>query len=382
MAASIMTISFDDDIDDIDAKYGRVASDLSSLPRLLGSNLSNRTTTPVKSLFCAKSFESDVDSKRTADEPVDSDDANTVLLKFHMLAMAKELLAGFSSKAFQEKQCALDFEVLPDVKAFTDKWERLKATVQYEVLPKYGFGANPEGVESAQQGCAQFRGDWEMDRVLDSIDIMLGKKNAETLHLSREEAMKVYIELLRGFSCETFQKKLSDFQASDPHGIKANKAHMALALSVQGEVLMKHGLPGNPGGVKQLETALSVFHGDSEIEKARTQVGALLGKVPARPHLSKQQATELLRELLLGFSNEDFLLRWQKVSLAQPRPTKERVELALSVQRKVLPKFGFPGTHSGVTDMVKTLAKFRGDHDVDAISTAIDAKLGIQRSAR
>ena len=61
-----------------------------------------------------------------------------------------------------------------------------------------------------------------------------------------------------------------------------------------------------------------------------------------------------------------------------------RAELALTVQRRILPSFGFPGSRAGVLEMVLHCTKFLEDRDNDEIAKLwddINSKLGMTQEA-
>ncbi|CAJ1451011.1 unnamed protein product [Effrenium voratum] len=58
-----------------------------------------------------------------------------------------------------------------------------------------------------------------------------------------------------------------------------------------------------------------------------------------------------------------------------------RAELALEVQRKVLPQFGFQGSKEGSSDMIRHCSAFLGDKDVAQMFDAINKPLGFRDGA-
>mmetsp|Transcript_24596 Transcript_24596/g.69121 ORF Transcript_24596/g.69121 Transcript_24596/m.69121 type:complete len:317 (+) Transcript_24596:117-1067(+) len=97
--------------------------------------------------------------------------------------------------------------------------------------------------------------------------------------------------------------------------------------------------------------------------------------------LTREQALALCAELLAGFSAAGF----QAQLRALPgRPGAHgyvpgRSELALTVQGRVLPRYGFPGTTAGVQAMLDAVAPFLGDTVVSMLVGEIDEKLGLPR---
>ncbi|CAJ1373668.1 unnamed protein product [Effrenium voratum] len=108
---------------------------------------------------------------------------------------------------------------------------------------------------------------------------------------------------------------------------------------------------------------------------------------------TKQGVYLLLRSLLLRFSEAWFQESVKK--LQQKRDARSgrldpdgyfhlpgRAELALEVQRKVLPQFGFQGSKEGSSDMIRHCSAFLGDKDVAQMFDAINKKLGMSSAAR
>lgn len=97
--------------------------------------------------------------------------------------------------------------------------------------------------------------------------------------------------------------------------------------------------------------------------------------------LTREQIMALCAELLAGFSTTDFqeqmqaLLKRKSVHGYVPG----RSELALTVQSRILPRYGLPGTAAGVNMMLEVVAPFLGDTMVNMLLDEIDEKLGLPR---
>lgn len=58
-----------------------------------------------------------------------------------------------------------------------------------------------------------------------------------------------------------------------------------------------------------------------------------------------------------------------------------RAELALTVQRRILPSFGFAASRAGVLDMVLHCTKFLEDDEIAQLWDDINSKLGMTQEA-
>lgn len=58
-----------------------------------------------------------------------------------------------------------------------------------------------------------------------------------------------------------------------------------------------------------------------------------------------------------------------------------RAELALEVQKEILPMFGFEGSREGVKDMIQHCSRFLCDPEVAILFDATNAKLGMTHAA-
>lgn len=79
------------------------------------------------------------------------------------------------------------------------------------------------------------------------------------------------------------------------------------------------------------------------------------GDGEGKPILTKDQALRLQRELLRAFEDPAFQ---QKLRALAGQPAKKRQALILSVQKEVLPKYGFEGSLKGVFFMLKAMEAF------------------------
>mmetsp|Transcript_123894 Transcript_123894/g.231855 ORF Transcript_123894/g.231855 Transcript_123894/m.231855 type:complete len:132 (-) Transcript_123894:151-546(-) len=95
--------------------------------------------------------------------------------------------------------------------------------------------------------------------------------------------------------------------------------------------------------------------------------------------MTKELFMPMAKELLDGFSTADFQKKLQELLCTSSSKTNVpgRMELALTVQSKVLPKYGFPGTFEGVVMMLDAISPLMDDQIVKQLLSAIDEKLGM-----
>jgi len=109
---------------------------------------------------------------------------------------------------------------------------------------------------------------------------------------------------------------------------------------------------------------------------------APFGRHPEEP-LTLDSAIELQRELLEGFSKAAFKeelskLTAQKSELKPAAFAQKRQELFLTVQKTVLPSYGFEGSRSGVYKMFAAMGPFVKEPEFVKLGNEINAILGIE----
>merc|ERR1712232_908878 len=106
--------------------------------------------------------------------------------------------------------------------------------------------------------------------------------------------------------------------------------------------------------------------------------------------LSKKNVIAILREQLSEFSTEAFQKKVLELREASLKGSDEhddcfhlegRAELALGVQRKILPKYGLEGSRKGVHEMVTRCSQYIVDPEVAWLNDAINMKLGMSPAA-
>lgn len=107
------------------------------------------------------------------------------------------------------------------------------------------------------------------------------------------------------------------------------------------------------------------------------------------PIITKKEALSLQRELYEGFKGVEFqrhlkeLLQQQDDAIYTPSEfTQERQNLFLTVQRIVLPKYGFEGTLPGVYQMMGAMGPFLKDPEFTKLANDINELIGLDMPSK
>lgn len=225
--------------------------------------------------------------------------------------------------------------------------------------------------------------------------------SSERVNLTEAQVLSLLGELLEGFSTPEFQEEVQSMK-----WYSGNPGHMRLTLKVHRRVLPKYRLPGTSDGVLMMLREVTPLLGNWMvgylIDKIDEKLGLpegtsrcvcldlqhldeeetladVLPPAPQQKNLTRMHVLSMASDLLDGFSTEDFQQKLQEL-LRKKKSAREvpgRMELALTVQSKVLPKYGFPGTFAGVTQMLDAISPFMHDWMVQHLLCAIDDKLGM-----
>mmetsp|Transcript_123895 Transcript_123895/g.231856 ORF Transcript_123895/g.231856 Transcript_123895/m.231856 type:complete len:372 (-) Transcript_123895:272-1387(-) len=312
------------------------------------------------------------------------------LARGQVLSLGAELLQGFSTTDFQTKLQ----ELLRNRDSTGDVPGRMELalTVQSKVLPKYGIPGTFEGVAMMLDAVSPFMDDYMVQQVRWAIDEKLGmnipplEESSLTLNneMTKETFLPMATELLDGFSTVDFQIQMQELLRNSSSTTDV-PGRMELALTVQSKVLPKYGIPGTFEGVAMMLDAVSPFMDDYMVQQMHWAIDEKLGmKVQASSpmpngEMTKELVLQMAKELLEGFSTADFQQKLQGLLRNRSNSTDVpgRMELALTVQSKVLPNYGFPGTYEGIVMMLDAISPFMDDQTVQQMLGAIDEKLGM-----
>jgi hypothetical protein len=226
--------------------------------------------------------------------------------------------------------------------------------------------------------------------------------------LSKAQVLELLGDLLKSFASPAFQAELKQLLAENGSGNDLEvPGRKDLVMNVHSKVLPKYGLPGTSYGAMLMldsftpflddflvsyliadmddklglpkDTTASMCRGSFTKASEKQDQGKRTEEVCKDEKFSREQVLALANELLDGFRASDFQEALQKLlkecSKSQLRP--RRAELALTVQSRVLPKYGFAGTTLGVMQMLEAFAPYAGDWMVARLISDIDVKLGL-----
>jgi len=319
--------------------------------------------------------------------------------KSRALVLLSELAGGLGRQVCRNKGAAGASEVLG------------------EVLPSYGIGAGGQDEEAAIEELWRvlqpLMGDAalaaKVEGVKEQLNI-LGKegpgrrargrasKGFELPSLELEDkAVALHNELLQRYSSPYFQKKVNRIQRAHSSSSKEyGKILVRLIREEQNDVLPNYGYETSDDGVKQMYCDFGPVLSKPGVAQLAAVIDEALygpelqGAAAARESkkLSKRRVLALMREHLAGFSTAEF--QWELKGLKEASPLGEkddhfqlegRAELALGVQNKILPKYGFQQGHRGVHEMMASCSQHMLDAEVVCLTDAINAKLGMTPAA-
>lgn len=204
--------------------------------------------------------------------------------------------------------------------------------------------------------------------------------------LTKVETLELLGDLLEAFSDAAFQREIKELPKEECKD---------LVLKVQSQVLPKYNLPGDSFGAMLMLDAITPFIDNNLVSYLVSEMDDKIGLAKGttasickgslvssestkdeslqKTNLDRHQALTLCSELLKGFSEPEFQAALQTIKINGP----ERALLAMSVQSKVLPRFGFPGSTVGVVQMLDAITPHAGDWMVATLVNSIDEKLGL-----
>lgn len=205
--------------------------------------------------------------------------------------------------------------------------------------------------------------------------------------LNKEKALELQRDLKMVFEEADFQSRLKDVDRKSP-------TFRALIRVAQFQVLPKYGFESTEKGVQKMMDSFTTLMIDPDIVKGANELNSLLGLplVNARPRrasdplteLSLEQAFKLQAELYDGFEDEIFQMQLSDLG---PRPDqgspamvgymRKLRDLALNVQSRVLPKYGFSGDQAGVRQMVAAFGPHLENKDIQDRANMINDLLGM-----
>jgi len=223
-----------------------------------------------------------------------------------------------------------------------------------------------------------------------------GQNDDTASGFARKHILALLGELYDAFQAQDFQEQLQPL-LKDPEDPQAEFAREELALSVQSKILPNYGLPGTLEGVSLMLEECAPYAGDWMIRHLVQKIDEVLGEpagatlermsylssmsssgagmnITTPVSLTRTQLLDLAGELLDAFSSPNFQERLQP--LLDSKLYSARVELALTVQSQILPKYGLSGNSGGVFRMLEQVVPHQGDWMVRHVVDKIDMALG------
>jgi len=217
---------------------------------------------------------------------------NKVTLDFDKAyELQTKLRQEFGDAAFARKLEALE-QKYGDKKTsqYRHEFQTLLRSVQFKVLPEFGFSADNNGVSHMMSAMASHMDDAKFAEQGKVINDMLGLPNEINQRPSKPKAevgesftkaraMALQRELYAGFTTEEFEEKLTRLHQMHPGGTGKDYSLglREICLEVQKEVLPKYGFPGNQSGVWKMMSAFNIFMQDEEILNMTDEINNVLG---------------------------------------------------------------------------------------------------------
>jgi len=361
-------------------------------------------------------------------------DADTQVLKMtraRAKAMLMELVGEYSTKSFQNKlgdmlqKEAQQGEVCDESPC---RWT-LAEECHADIFARYGFKSGT-GVERLRPIVLIFQKFPDLADKVQKLWKLLGLKSSpaeffiddkpqevsqelpvpqtEKRILSKARALAFQAELLGAFSAPAFQKKLAEMSRKHFTHLQDPDSRAELDSILEKtklEILPVYGYEASSKGLQDLDVDMQQFDNDADIfvsavaiEEALfpyCQTGRALatdkgplGRTGSKPTTAFTVA-KLLRKQLAAFSSPSFqngiscLRRCADVEQACEGyyHLRGRAELALPLQRRILPQYGFQGSRAGVLDMVSHCSQFITDPEVARLFDDINLKLGMTPAA-
>eukprot|EP00434_Breviolum_minutum_P031770 symbB.v1.2.028097.t1/scaffold2943.1/size66754/3 len=357
------------------------------------------------------------------------------MTKARCKAMVRELLSAYAAKSFQTKLTEILNKEVENKTVITDelaaRWAWAE-NVHNDILAQYGF-ATGHGMEYLTlplelilKSCPECMANVQKISEFLKLKTWPLQKSTETekeeakaapqglvagRELSKPRALALQTELLAILSTPSFQKKLAEMSRKKlPHDTLHEYNRDAICKlfdDAQMETIARYGFDTSKKGVEDMFAALEKLHEDPDvfvnafaIEEAllmhenngfwtlsckKVCNGSVLGVKPR----TKFTVAKLLRKQLAGFSTPGFqhavVKLKRKAELEQACDgyyhLNGRAELALTVQRRILPGFGFPASRAGVLEMVLHCTNFLEDDEIAKLWDDINSKLGMTQEA-
>lgn len=316
-------------------------------------------------------------SQKSSPDSLQSEATEPSLSLEQALSLQRELIQGFEAYEFQQK--LKDLLVLhansgSDSKGrrlFNAERQKLFLAVQSQVLPTYGFEGTQKGVFTMMHSMSVFNGEPEFTQLGIYLDQLLA------LDQPSPDQQPAVVEVTPE-NAET--EAPSEIQVSVKHAVTEEELHVvvlstATVQEVQEALAKKLGrldISAEGRLVRKAGAAMMSLERSAKLGARRKLL--LVGVKDLKPCpgtvpiLSKADAVYLQHDLSVGFSDPAFQERLLELEKRLGKDSTKfkgaRQQLAFEVQIKVLPKYGFEGSQTGLTDMMQSFKAFDQDEEV------------------
>jgi len=373
---------------------------------------------------------------KEASESEGSEQEGVPLTKARAEYALGELEGAFSARRFQKKVEVLDdgkqrpLELRYTKKGILDAplatgVKELAQPIFTAILPSYGFPPCEKGVGQFWQAIRPLaEGDNAMMKkanavlrklqssrrevLQDSADLtaerprsLASEADEEAARLPLHRALDLQSELLQQYSSPRFQTQLNAIHRTYSPSSKAfGHSLQKLLLEVYEEVLPRFGFATDEDGLLDFTMEMGLHWGNPEVQVLAGAIDdTLYGSEQAKTsdagsesrtrRLRRPKVLRLMREQVEAFGRPAFQKRVQALreAMCSGREKEDflhlsgRKDLAMIVQKKLLPKYGLPPTDFGVHSMFLQCAHYIMDPEVARLTIAINRLLGMERSA-
>lgn len=341
--------------------------------------------------------------------------------KVRALTLLMELLHEMTSKSFRKQLIDLsrEAEEREDAAETTvSKMQELISRQRADVLQKQGFdGGSDEDIAEMWRSVDPWLHDpmvagkaWAVQCVLRCLGERVRRAKSKPAAakykpvvapeaLEKDEALALQNDLLENCTTLEVQNELNKvWRQHKPESLQADKASVEVFYSVLTEVIPKHGFLASEVGIEAMTDAFRPLLLDLDVQVLWRLIDTAMSPLACGRHMPKpgagsRERTKLdvihvLRALLETFSTQEF--QNQVLALKEASHVDDcdhwfhlagRAELALSVQRHILPKYGFEGTCKGVHVLISYVTRHIMDVEVWGLYNAVNEKLGMQPNA-
>lgn len=308
------------------------------------------------------------------------------------LGLQTELYLKWSDPQFQRKLSALRATYSRDPEEFRKHRQALLFSIEREVLPTYGYEASARGAAQLRRAFAQVAGDplVRAGREVISHSVGCPEEGQESSGVHEEDWLALLGPPTDGIPNGEAGESSSESVVSVPPreattAVEEALAHQeaaAAAAAARAEHMR------TVGDMQDLWLG-SNGRAEAEVEAAGPQAGGPgveidLAHVPVP--LTKERAVALQNELIERFSSSSFQdtlkLLEARHAASTPEFRRQRQRLAMGVQAKVLPKYGYEGNLAGVSNLLHELdEKFAGDEEIQKNIKVVDRLLAAAHTA-